>query len=550
MAAERQPRATRARLAGFGPQAGALEAALSADSPPFAAGFSYISILTGVIRAVRVRLPAQGRPGGLVVVAGRADRADARSRCASRSSPGNTCSPDRCTTEGRTASTGDFASRMTGWIYIVGSIVTVAAVAVAWQVMLAAGIDVVRVPSAPRRTRGSTTRRAARKNALLLGAILVIIATIVNMLGVKVMAFINNFGVLAELIGASLLAILLLFHITRGSRWSCWPRARQGAGHPWGHFGAFIMGGISSAYVMYGFDHGGHAWARRPTTRAGLHQRRSSGRSRRPRLLGGLLLIISLMDVKNINGQRTSAHWALPASPSRRFGDTTSGRSSSSTQRSQSPSARSQSRRRASELLFAMARDGRLPFRQRHIAARLQAARKVPIVPALVTGILIAGPRSPSTWPTRAAFLALTGVADHHVLPRIPRHPQPRLLAKRLRSRHVADGPIKARMPCSRPLGRRWSTGPRSSTASVVAVDIAWPRSWRSTTSPATAGHGHWYWQPPDAVHRRDDRDRRDLLLLGLLSQADRGHRGAPRRRAVRARDARPHGRGQGAVTV
>ncbi len=36
------------------------------------------------------------------------------------------------------------------------------------------------------------------------------------MLGVKIMARINNFGVMAELIGASLLVILLIFHFTAG----------------------------------------------------------------------------------------------------------------------------------------------------------------------------------------------------------------------------------------------------------------------------------------------------------------------------------------------
>ncbi len=54
------------------------------------------------------------------------------------------------------------------------------------------------------------------QNALLLGAVLVVFATIVNMLGVKIMARINNFGVLAELIGSSLLVILLIFHFHRG----------------------------------------------------------------------------------------------------------------------------------------------------------------------------------------------------------------------------------------------------------------------------------------------------------------------------------------------
>ena len=79
-----------------------------------------------------------------------------------------------------------------------------------------------------------------------------------NMIGVKLMARINNAGVILELIG----------------RLRCWSSCSSstssrgpdvvfetldlGAGHQWGYFGAFIIGGImKSAYVMYGFDTAG-----------------------------------------------------------------------------------------------------------------------------------------------------------------------------------------------------------------------------------------------------------------------------------------------------
>src|SRR5262249_22718236 len=53
------------------------------------------------------------------------------------------------------------------------------------------------------------------KNALLLAAGLVVFTTVINMVGVKTMARINNFGVAAELVGVSLLIILLAVHVTR-----------------------------------------------------------------------------------------------------------------------------------------------------------------------------------------------------------------------------------------------------------------------------------------------------------------------------------------------
>ena len=68
----------------------------------------------------------------------------------------------------------------------------------------------------------------------MLGAILVVFATIINMLGVKVMARINNFGVIAELIGATLLVILLIFHFHRGPGRSWSTPSALGAGHSLG----------------------------------------------------------------------------------------------------------------------------------------------------------------------------------------------------------------------------------------------------------------------------------------------------------------------------
>ena len=110
---------------------------------------------------------------------------------------------------------GDFAAWMTGWIYVVGSIVTVAAVAVAWQVVLPQVSTFFQILGS-KADAGNYFTEGGAQNALLLGAILVVFGTIVNMMGVKVMARINNFGVMAELIGASILVILLLFNAKRG----------------------------------------------------------------------------------------------------------------------------------------------------------------------------------------------------------------------------------------------------------------------------------------------------------------------------------------------
>ncbi len=93
-------------------------------------------------------------------------------------------------------STG-FTSWMTGWIYIVGAIVTIAAVAVDWQVVLpqvTTGLQFFGTAA----DAGTTLTKHGAQNALLLGGILVCITTIINMLGVKLMSRINNVGVIVR----------------------------------------------------------------------------------------------------------------------------------------------------------------------------------------------------------------------------------------------------------------------------------------------------------------------------------------------------------------
>ena len=76
------------------------------------------------------------------------------------------------------------------------------------------------------------------------------------MLGVKLMSRINNIGVTCELVGSTILVILLLFNAHHGPQ-IIFHSYGFGAGHPWGYFGALLVGGLLSAYVMYGFDTAG-----------------------------------------------------------------------------------------------------------------------------------------------------------------------------------------------------------------------------------------------------------------------------------------------------
>ena len=203
---------------------------------------------------------------------------------------------------------GPFASWMTGWIYIVGAIVTIAAVAVDWQVVLPQ-ISTKFQFFGTAADAGLTSTKGGAQNLLLLGGILVIITTTINMLGVKLMARINNIGVIAELVGSSLLIILLLFHLHHSPAVIVHSYG-YGAGHPWGYFGALLVGGLMSAYVMYGFD-----------TAGTLAEETNDPRKHAPpaiiraiaaaAIIGGLVILLGILSNKNLADKNIGC-WACP----------------------------------------------------------------------------------------------------------------------------------------------------------------------------------------------------------------------------------------------
>src|SRR5581483_8748976 len=231
MEAPRDSRGTESNeLAGFGYKQ-ELHRSLGKFSS-FAAGFSYISILTGVIQLFAFGFLFAGPAvwwTWFIVLFGQTMVA----LCFMEMAGQFPLAGSVYNWSKRVA--GDFSAWMTGWIYVVGSIVTVAAVAGAWQVVLPLVSSTIFQILRSASDAGLYYTKGGAHNALVLGAILVAFGTIINMLGVKIMARINNFGVLAELIGASLLVILLLFHIKRGPG-VVFHNLGLGAGHKWGYF--------------------------------------------------------------------------------------------------------------------------------------------------------------------------------------------------------------------------------------------------------------------------------------------------------------------------
>ena len=180
-----------------------------------------------------------------------------------------------------------------GWLMLTASIVTLAAVALALQLNLPriwSGFQIIGDGS------GATDFAA---NAVLLGAILIAITTTINALGVRLMAMINSAGVFIELIAAVLIAILLAANITRGPE-VFFSTNGYGAGESGGYLGAFLVASLASGYVMYGFD-----------TASSLGEETVEPRRTAPKaifrailasfVIGGAILVFAVMAAPDLN---------------------------------------------------------------------------------------------------------------------------------------------------------------------------------------------------------------------------------------------------------
>jgi len=461
-------------LAGFGYKQ-ELDRSLGSFSA-FAAGFSYISILTGVTALFGFGYLTAG-PGVWwtwpVVIFGQVLVALCFMEMAGQYPiAGSVYQWSKQLASG-------FASWMTGWIYIVGAIVTIAAVAVDWQVVLpqiTAHLQFFGTSA----DAGSTLTKGGAQNALLLGGILVVITTIINMLGVKLMSRINNIGVTAELCGASLLIILLLFHLHHSPAVIAHSYG-YGAGHPWGYLGALLVGGLVSAYVMYGFD-----------TAGTLAEETNDPRKHAPpaiiraiaaaAIIGGLVILFAVMSSKNLANPKIGAY-GLPYVIKQAFGNATGNVFLADTALAifvcclavQTATIR---------MLFSMARDNRLPFGSS--IARVSGDRKVPVVPALVTGILTLVLLAINVG-NQSAFYVLTSLAIimfylAYLGVTVP------MLIRRFRGTWPKKnwGPYFS-------LGR-WGTLVNVLAVLygvLVTINLMWPRN----AIYNSVGKAHWYWQ-------------------------------------------------------
>jgi urea carboxylase system permease len=265
-----------------------------------------------------------------------------------------------------------------GWLMLTASIVTLSAVVLALQLNLPrlwSGFQLVGNGAGP---------YDFATNAVILGTVLIAFTTVVNALGVRLMAAINSAGVFIELIAACLIALFLAIHIKRGPA-VFFSTNGYGAGRSWGYLSDFLVASLASGYVMYGFD-----------TASSLGEETLEPRRTAPRailrailasfVIGGAILVFAVMAAPNLNDPK--------------IGSSSGGLQYIVEQVMWGPLGKVflvcivvavtvcslAVHTAAIRLTFAMARDNALPFGER--LARVNSQTQTPIVPAVAIGVI------------------------------------------------------------------------------------------------------------------------------------------------------------------
>jgi urea carboxylase system permease len=265
---------------------------------------------------------------------------------------------------------------LAGWMMLTASIVTIAAVALANQYALP------QIWSAFQFVGDGTGKYDFSINAVILGTALIVFTTLVNAWGVKLMARINSTGVFIELIAAVLLVILLAVNIKRGPD-VLFDNQGTAVGHDWGYLGAFLVASLASAYVMYGFD-----------TASSLGEETIDPRRTAPKailravnasfLLGGAILLFAILAANDLNDQQI-ASGGMQFIVLDVLGNTV-GKAILICAAIAIWVCGLAVQTATIRMIFAMARDNNLPAGS--VLAKVHPKYKTPVVPAVITGVI------------------------------------------------------------------------------------------------------------------------------------------------------------------
>ncbi|MFF1823803.1 amino acid permease [Kribbella sp. NPDC058245] len=137
-----------------------------------------------------------------------------------------------------------------GWTMVIAQTITLAAAAIALQVVLPAvwsGFQLIG-------TDPALSSKDGAANAVVLGCILLVVTTILNATSVRIMAVVNSIGVTCELVGVVLIVVLLTSKAERG------PSVvlhTTNLDNTTGYVVPLLISALMAAYVLVGFDSAG-----------------------------------------------------------------------------------------------------------------------------------------------------------------------------------------------------------------------------------------------------------------------------------------------------
>jgi urea carboxylase system permease len=142
----------------------------------------------------------------------------------------------------------------TGWVMIIAQILTVAVAAIAVQAVLPSiwdGFQIVGGPGAD----PSLTSPTGAQNAVVLGLILLTITTLVTIISVRLMAITTSVGVLIEIIGVVVVVVALFLLPERSPSVVFTTQGAAPTDSP--YIWAWLASSLMAAYVLVGFDSAG-----------------------------------------------------------------------------------------------------------------------------------------------------------------------------------------------------------------------------------------------------------------------------------------------------
>ena len=353
---------------------------------------------------------------------------------------------------------GETVGWFAGWAMMIGYVVSVAAIGIALQAVLPAvwsGFQIV--GSDP-----SITSASGAANGILLGSVLIALATVISAVGVRFMALINGIGVTCELVGVVLLLVLLFGHAQRGP--GIVTKTLNVSGNS-PYLYAFLASTLMAAYVMYGFD-----------SAAELSEETAAPRRVVPSAIlrallvsfvgGGFMIVAALMAAPSLtDGQLSTGGIAYVITSQL---NSTLGRALLAVVAISIVSACLAIQNSASRVMFSMARDGRLPGGR--LLARVSPGTGTPIFTGIAVGVLAIAVLLINLG-NPAAFAAVTSTSVVIVY-----------LAYLLVTVPALGARLGRRLPPKRPGGfslGRWGLAVNLFAVAygvVMMVNIAWPR--------------------------------------------------------------------------